>query len=767
LKSWNRTDWLVLLLFALLVALFYWPILTPVAADRQSFPPGDFYDQFWAFTTFEANELGAGRLPLWNPYTYAGTPFWADVQAAVFYPFSLLTLLLSAPWGFSAYALTLEAIAHFWLAALFMYLFLREATNSRIAASAGAVIFTFSGYLTGYPSQQLAVLQVDIWLPLILYFILRAYKAPAPYIYLTLAGVAWGMALLAGHPQSYMIVGYLSVAYLLFLWWKKADRPIHKAIGSYLGTVIPAGAVFLGTGIALAAVQFIPAVEYTRLSVRAAGTYDKMSGGLPVTDLIQILLPGQVSYYSPLYIGIPGLLLAGWVLFMFPSRHTMFWGIAGMIALLISFGGNTFLYSPLYLAAPGFSIFRGQERWAFAFAFSMSVLAGYGMKQLMSLHIQPTAPLKTLTRLAGGVFLFAILLMLAFFYGLTNSGWSADNVFYGLLGAASLLTILSGLAWLLWRFAPWLPPQILTGLTIGLICLDLFSVNWQTNLFPQPTGWHTRQPAIVQAIHTDAGRLPEEPFRVYNEFRLYDNYGIPFGLEDLWGASPLRPARYDQFLAPPMPIERAWELLNVKYVITWRQELFVPSEVIHQEAAPDGTTYVHRLQEIGPRAWLVTRTELADDATILRKIADPTFDRWNIALLEAQSNLAVKTPPADNGAHDGLSVNSIEFHSPGQIIYQVSANRPALLIMSENFYPGWVARVDGRPTPIVRADYILRAVPVPAGEHTVTLTFRPLSFQVGVILSGLTFVTLMIYLAVSFRNRRNRFSPANGSQVHD
>jgi hypothetical protein len=586
--------------------------LTPVAADRQSFPPGDFYDQFWAFTTFDARELSVGHLPLWNPYTYSGSPFWADVQAAVFYPFSLLTLLLSAAWGFSAYALTLEAIFHFWLAATFMYLFVREVTGSRSGALTGALVFTFGGYLTGYPSQQLAVLQVDIWLPLILYFIVRTRHSPRPYPFLVLAGAVWGIALLAGHPQSYLISGYVSSAYLLFLWWDKAGQPGSKRIAVYIRHGVPALVLFLVTGVALAAIQFIPAVEYTRLSVRAEGTYDRMSGGLPVTDLIQVLLPGQVSLYSPLYVGIVGLLLAGWVVFAFPSRSTIFWGVVAVMALLISFGGNTFLYSPLYLAAPGFSIFRGQERWAFAFAFSLSVLAGYGFKQLATAQAGPH--FKTVARLAGGLFLFAVLLTLAFFYGLTNSGWSTESLFYGLLGAAALLMIISGLSWLLWRAGPWLPTQILPIFVVGLICFDLFSVNWQTNLFPQPPAWHTRQPAAVQAIKADAGKAPDEPFRVYNEFRLYDNYGVPFEMEDMWGASPLRPSRYDEFLAPPMPIERTWELLNVRYVITWREELFLPSTVIYQEAAADGTTYVHRLETTGPRAWLVTRTELADDA---------------------------------------------------------------------------------------------------------------------------------------------------------
>ena len=458
MKFWNRFDALSIGLFAALVILFYWRLLTPNLADRQSFPPGDFHAQFWAFATHEVRELSAGRLPLWNPYTFAGAPFWADVQAAVFYPPSLLTLLLSAPWGFSLFALELEAIAHFWLAATLMYLFCRELTGSRAAALIAALTFTFSGYLTGYPSQQLAVLEANVWLPLILFCLHRAGNSAyptgvenppdpssAPYLsfaslfWLVLAGATWALTLLAGHPQSAFIVACVSMAYLAFVISgqgqrqrsrrieeqrsRGAEEQRSKGAGEYgsmgageqgsqkgedtthhaLRTTHHASrftfhasrftphvlrftlyvSLFLLTGLALAAIQFIPAVEYTLLSVRAEGTYDKMSGGFPLTDLIQLLLPGQVSLYSPLYIGIIGLILALTVVFTWPTRQTLFWGAVAFLSLLISFGGNTFLYSPLYLFIPGFSIFRGQERWAFPVAFSLSILTAYGLRHLL------------------------------------------------------------------------------------------------------------------------------------------------------------------------------------------------------------------------------------------------------------------------------------------------------------------------------------------------------------------------------------------------
>ena len=130
-------------------------------------------------------------------------------------------------------------------------------------------------------------------------------------------------------------------------------------------------------------------------------------------------------------------------------------------------------------------------------------------------------------------------------------------------------------------------------------------------------------PTAVQAIKTDAAQFPAEPYRVYNEFQVYDNYGVPFEVEDLWGASPLRPTRYDEFLAPPMPIERTWELLNVKYVISWRKELYLPSTIIYQEPTADDIIYVHRLDAVGPRAWLVNQIEIADDLAILQKNRRP------------------------------------------------------------------------------------------------------------------------------------------------
>lgn len=756
--KWTRSDWLNLILLAALVVLFHWQLLTPNPADRQSYPPGDFSAQFWAFSTFEARELSAGRLPLWNPFTYAGSPFWADVQSAVFYPFSLLTLALSGALagGFSLFALELEAVFHFWLAGSFMYLFARRITQSRPAGLAAALIFAFGGYLTGYPSQQLAVLEVDVWLPLILFFVDRALltrapaqsptaNRPADRSNLVAAGAAWGLALLAGHPQSWMLTGYTVTAYFIFL--AAGDLRGLSDWPRKLAARLAELAAVLITGVGLAAVQLAPAVEYTLLSVRAQGWYDKMSGGFPLVDLIQLVLPGVVSQYSPLYVGAIGLLLVLAALFCRRDRFTTFWGVWGGLALLISFGGNTFLYSPLYLVAPGFSIFRGQERWAFVAAFSLAALAGYGLAWLEG---QGVAQIRAgFGRWLGWALLGAVGLIIAFFYGLNDTGWSADNLFYALLNRSVLLAIILAAAGGIIRVASNGTKSGRLALAAGLsalIVFDLFSANWQTNLYAQPPEWHTQKPAQVAAIEADSAGQ-EANFRVYNEYRLFDNYGVPFGLQDLWGASPLRLSRYDAFLSPPMLIERAWAMLNVKYVITWRSELYAPSTVIYQEPAADGVTYVHRLNTIGPRAWLVHAVETAPAETMIARLAQPDFDFSRVALLEPdQAELSLAQPAG--GATESAAVTAF---LPNRVEVQVNAAADALLVLSEMAYPGWRASVDNAPTSLITTDYILRGVPVSAGTHTVVFEFAPFSFTAGAIISALALVFL---LAAGVRFRR-------------
>jgi hypothetical protein len=188
-----------------------------------------------------------------------------------------------------------------------------------------------------------------------------------------------------------------------------------------------------------------------------------------------------------------------------------------------------------------------------------------------------------------------------------------------------------------------------------------------------------------------------------------------------------------------MLIERAWWLLNVRYVITWRSELFVPSTILYQEPAANGATYLHRLDEVGPRAWIAHQVEHLPEEAMLDRLAAADFDFRQVALLPPE----VELPPLSTSDTDRVEVLSAE---PNRLELAVEAGADGLLVISEVDYPGWQAAIDGEPIPLLRADTILRALPVSAGRHEVILTFRPPSFRIGAILSAVTLVGLLFFI---------------------
>jgi hypothetical protein len=729
----------VLLVF--LCALFFWRIITPVARDRGYFPSGDFVDQFYVFSVFEARQLLSGHLPLWNPYAYGGHPFLADIQSAIFYPLSLLTILLSAPCGFPLYALELEAIAHVFLAGLFTYLFARRLLRSNFAAFVAAVTFSFGGYLTSYPIQQLAILEVDVWLPLILLLLSVAWERwheRGERRGLVWAGLAFGVSLLAGHPQSSMYVFYVAVLYWGFETYRGRGSVWSKA-GLFC--------LFVITALGVAAVQLIPSLEYMLLSTRAAGTYEEMAHGFPLHDLLQILLPGVLSQWSPLYVGALPLLLACAGVFLIRDRRVVFWAALAVAALLLSLGGSTFLYSPFYLFAPGFGIFRSQERLAYVFSFAVAILAGHGAAQVFGSW--PGLVRERLRSFNRGLIVFlagALCLVFSFLYGWLRAGLAVDSPFGSMLNRAVLLTVLTAFAagCLFARQRGLLGAHALMTVTVLVVVFDLFTVNWQNN-FQATNPLNEYGPrALLAPIQEE-----KEAVRVYNEWRLPGNYGMLYEVEDIGGASPLRLKWYEE-LAKAVPEERLWELMNVKYAITWRGTLAPVTDVLYQEPDGEGTTYLHRLQRYLPRAWVVHQAQVVRGDQVLSLLAAEDFDPLEAALLEEEPQ-APLSGETDLGEP---SVSVVEYQ-PSRITLEVDTAEDGMLVLSEVYYPGWRALVDGREVRIHRVDHALRGVEVKAGTSRVELSFDPITLKIGGVLSAGTLLAALALAAKGWARRRS------------
>src|SRR5690606_20794725 len=305
--------------------LFFWRLLTPNPADRVLFAEGDFTLHYYPFASYQAERVWGGSLPLWNPYNHAGAPFAANVQWAMWYPVRWLTILFAGPGGFTIEAYQFETAVHVLLASLFTYALLRVAVRNTWAALAGAVIFAYGGYLTGYPILQPSIMYAAVWLPLMLLAIHASVHSPGwGAAGAALAGAAVAVSLFGGHPQTTMYMTYLGLAYLAFLGWR-AGLQWHAILWrAALVGVIGGGA---------AAVQLLPAAQLAGLSSRVeVYAYEDKSGGFAPVELLGALLPSFGGTWSPLYIGVAGLLLALGAVLRARAEH-FFWLGAAVISM--------------------------------------------------------------------------------------------------------------------------------------------------------------------------------------------------------------------------------------------------------------------------------------------------------------------------------------------------------------------------------------------------------------------------------------------------
>ena len=523
--------------------LFFLPLLL----GWQRLPNSDFAGQFHAFGLFQMRQFEQGFLPLWSPGSYAGFPFAADTQAAVFYPLRWLTLLLSLPGGFTYQMLTLEGLAHIWLAGVFTYGLAFSQTRQRLAALVAAVAFGLGGYLTSYPLLQLAILETITWLPLVLWLLrcgVQAQGKPLPWLAAT--GVVLGMSALVGHPQTFLHVCYLAAAYFLFLTargrWAWRWR---------LGLGGGIGLIAIGT----AMIAALPAWRYLTLTTRSDVGYEFVSQGFPLLNYLHLLLPRTLSLWTPEYVGLLPLLFAGSALWgrrrTAQSAEILFWGVVAGVAAWLSLGDKGILFELLYRVAPGFTLFRQQERLVGLVSLSLALLAAQGVALWWQMNVAERRPfLKKVTWLLGGGLLLGGFI-LAMAQPIVNEDWLLTVGRQLLLALAAL-----GLLWFGRGRAAWL--------LVGLLALDLFiPIRTAMRLQDEPPSVFWPQPAWLNTLHAD------DPGRIDSRLLFTANLGEIYDLEDVRGISPLKPLLVERFENLPRPLR--WQLLNVTHVLAESQ----------------------------------------------------------------------------------------------------------------------------------------------------------------------------------------------------
>ena len=741
--------WAILILIALWL-VFFWRILIPSDVDAVSLEEGDFSGQFVSWTAYSVQRFSDGELPLWNHYMNAGAPFLADPQTAVLYPPRLLTVTLlgmgEQPSNGEVYAaLQTEMTLHVLLGTLFMFVFLRRVTNeflnknesevntstpipSIIASMIGALIFGFGGFMSGYPQLQLPLLETAIWIPLVLLGIHEATRPQNQQIgwrCILLAGVAAALAVLAGHPQTYVFIGYIAVIYLIYRAWK--IEGVHWR--SIILAIILFGAVVGG----LSAAQWLPTLEFQSQTYREGLTFDQKGGGILPQDIVQFVFPEILGRWSPFYMGVLGFILIAIAIWR-RVGDALFWSAIGAVAIFLSFGKASAIYHIAYLILPGFRFFRGQERAVFVVATIGAILAALGAIHILTWDfLTDHKQTRHLRRALISVVIFCALFALIFFVLrlIPPNGelyqTAVERTIFALILSIAVLIIVPYLLrqpsnyW--WQIA-----------IVALLVFDLFSVNINnSNYDPIPATERLPQPDFIQTMHDNL--TPGQHIEGLRGIR--ESYGSLYRVPDIWGTSPLRLDAMDYYLWR-IPIERRWELLSVQIVNSEWEEIPAEFTRIGTGEDRDGSFNVFRLDNPRPFAYMMYQAQVVSDAEARERIADLEFPVRQIILLEETPG---DLPDVDQIGDSQVRITTFE---PETINIETLSDTSGILSLALPYVSGWQATVDGEEVDILKAYGGLSAIYLEAGDHKVELRYLPFTFMIGLAISGFTLLGILI-----------------------
>ena len=324
--------------------------------------------------------------------------------------------------------------------------------------------------------------------------------------------------------------------------------------------------------------------------------------------------------------------------------------------------------------------------------------------------------------------------------------------------AALAITLAAGFWLATWalvamRRAEMIGAALFAALMIGLLFLDLSATGAYTDIAPDNPAASFEHPELVAFLQSDPDR-----FRIDTRTDIADLWqpdgAALHGLEDVWGvANPLMLQQWtDLWESTGGRDSRLYDTLNVKYVLV-RDGTPLPEGKFALAFDAPNELAVYENLDFWPRAWLVHEAEAVPqgtfDETMLRDLdAAGTLDPTTTALVELPAGIALDLTAAVGKE----SVTEAQFGSSMQR-WDVSASAPALLMLSETWYPGWRATVNGEAQPVLRVNGAQRAVPVPAGASTVELRFVPQPWRWGLALFGLGIILAGLALFIDRRRQ--------------
>jgi Bacterial membrane protein YfhO len=694
---------------------------TPLPADGYPYPPpprsavndaGSFVWDYEPWGRLVRSSDDAGKLPLWDPYTELGAPLGGNLASAPAGPFQLPLLLDD-----SQQAWSLMYLFRLVVGGVGCYALLRALRASPAAAFPASLGFLLSPAFVLWLAHASG--SIECLSPWLLLAVLSLVRRPRASLFVAVAALT-AAACLGGQPEVTVCLAFVAAPWGVY-WWLRLGRRWRT-----LGDLAAAA----GSGVLVSAPQLLLGVEFLNQSVGAhLHPLGQSRVGLASAP---IYLLGDVSGKTTISttVALTALAAAG----LIARRESGVEGV-GFIALaagvwaLRSFSGIP--GAEVTNLIPELNRVNVHRYGEFLLVLAACVAAAAGIQAILR------RSRRAVVAVTVGVILAAAA------WALGGAALAVDG--RDALVVATLTAAVSALATL--------PGRAITAtVAIALSAIVLFGCAWLIpNTYARP---YDPFAPLPMSTYLRSHLAPGERMTATGGI-LHPNVGVAMGLPDIRAEDAFFPRRYTDYIyramGTPYSHRVSWaqitprqmgspllDALAVRYVVTRRYQRpaggrFVAVYV--SKPRHGSPLIVWRNLNAFPRAWLVGRVVssagLQESLRLTRRLRRSLR---SIAVIEQPT--ATMRSASGSGSVTTTSIGWL------QDTFRVHARGRAVMVVSDQSYPGWDATIDGRTAPIRTADLTMQSVAVPAGNHTVVLTYDPPALRIGEYLALLGIVVL-------------------------
>ena len=710
------------ILLAVIVILFYWKLTLTHQYTWLENP--DLSNQVLPWFQFQAGEWHAGRFPRWDPNEWTGQSLFGQAQPGSAYPLNWLLFLapLHNGWIRNSVLNWYYVLIHC-LAALNAYALARELGRTRRASILAGCVFALGGYVANTDWPQM--INGAVWAPLIFLFLFRAERGYKAFSSALASGFFLGVSWLSGHHQVPIYLSVTTIGTWAWLCLRSGRFDWSKARLAVLSLIV---------AVMASGMQTIPTAEYSSRSVRWTGAesgpqpFDQAipyhvhaQNALKPISLLAPILPGLAVGGNP-FVGIAGFSLAvlGAIL-AWHQRQVRWLAAVALAGILFSLGPNSLLHGVLYALVPLVEKARVPAAATLLFSVGTAMLAAFGLDSIASDEASWWS--RRATWILSGFAAMLAVASLMFYAAKVTPQISDDRMMITAFCAVALAVLLAaGRAGAISR----------QGGATAAILLVLFELANVTTYWMPYFGEDPRLDALLHnlTLHSDLiGFIRQHGQAARVEF---DDSAIPYSIGNWYGIE-----TFNSYTASVQSniwqhdifTPRVRNFLGIRYALSktpmWpgQRELFQGSSGVKVFENP--AAY--------PRVWAVHRSLQVAAKNAQATLSNASFDPRSTVFFSGKPGPSLV--PCANPQDPQKEDVQMPVHQPNRVIITANLSCPGMVILTDAWFPGWRATVDGRSARIEEAYGAVRGVMVGAGQHRIVMRYYPMSIFAGALLS--------------------------------